>query len=75
MIQCGLKKTNEIRQGNVMITPYSYMPCDADYFKIKWLDSNVNLTVTVIPIAQPSPTVNLIKLESQKAQLQRYFLE
>ena len=35
----------------------------------------VDLTVTVSPTAQQSPAVTPTKRESQRAQLQRYFLE
>ena len=34
-----VKKTSEIWQIKVMMILYSDVPCNANYFKIKWLDT------------------------------------
>ena len=61
---------NHPTEHNIAVWPkYLHVP------ELSSLQECVNLTVTVSPTAQNSPTVNPTKLESQRAQLQHYFIE
>ena len=40
-----IKITNAIWRVRIMITPYSEMPCDANYLKARWLDTKTEYRV------------------------------